>query len=47
NRAAHTMLMVDGQDKHSKEKTIRGSFVEQRSLWGLVGDAYRMWRATR
>lgn len=47
NRAAHTMLLVDGQDKHSKEKTIRGSFVQQRSLWGLFGDAYRMWRATR
>ena len=47
NRAAHTMLTVDGEDKHSKEKAIRGSFMQQRSLWGLMGDAYRMWRATR
>ncbi len=47
NRAAHTMLTVDGEDKHSKEKTVRRSFVEQRSLLGLMGDAYRMWRATR
>ncbi|MEW5791727.1 MAG: FAD-dependent monooxygenase [Pseudomonadota bacterium] len=47
NRAAHTMLTVDGEDKHSKEKAIRGSFVQHRSFWGLVGDAYRMWRATR
>ncbi|MHB8921383.1 MAG: FAD-dependent monooxygenase [Halothiobacillus sp.] len=47
NRAAHTMLIVDGEDKHSKEKTIRKSFVQRRSLWGLMGDAYRMWRATR
>ncbi len=47
NRAAHTMLTVDGEDKHSKEKTVRNSFVEHRSLFGLVGDAFRMWRATR
>ncbi|MHB1230918.1 MAG: hypothetical protein ACYCY3_11515, partial [Halothiobacillus sp.] len=47
NRAAHTMLIVDGEDKHSKEKAIRKSFVQRRSLWGLMGDAYRMWRATR
>jgi electron transfer flavoprotein-quinone oxidoreductase len=47
NRAAHTMLTVDGEDKHSKEKMIRKSFVQRRTLWGLMGDAFRMWRATR
>ncbi len=45
NRAAHTMLSVDGVDKKSKEKQIRDSFRQKRSLFGLVGDAYKMWRA--
>jgi len=45
NRAAHTMLSVDGIDKKSKEKQIRDSFRQKRSLFGLVGDAYKMWRA--
>lgn len=47
NRAAHTMLMVDGEDKLSKERAIRGSFVRNRSLFGLMGDAYKLWRAFR
>ncbi len=45
NSAAHTMLHVDGIDKKTKEKQIRSSFREKRSLFGLVGDAYKMWRA--
>ena len=45
NRAAHTMLRVDGVDKKTKEKQIRSSFTARRSLFGLVGDAYKMWRA--
>lgn len=45
NQAAHTMLKVDGIDKKSKEREIRRNFAGKRSLFGLVGDAYKMWRA--
>jgi electron transfer flavoprotein-quinone oxidoreductase len=45
NRAAHTMLHVDGVDKKTKERQVRDSFKQKRSLFGLVGDAYKMWRA--
>ena len=47
NGAAHTFFTVDGEDKRSKEKAILSSFVARRSLLGLLGDAYRLWRATR
>jgi len=45
NRAAHTMLTVDGVDKKTKEREIRKSFKQRRSLFGLMGDAFKMWRA--
>jgi len=45
NQAAHTMLHVDGVDKKTKEKQVRDSFRQRRSLFGLMGDAYKMWRA--
>jgi len=45
NRAAHTMLTVDGVDKKTKEREIRQSFVGKRSLFGMLGDAFKMWRA--
>lgn len=47
NKAAHTMLTVDGVDKKTKEREIFRSFTSSRSLAGLVGDAYKMWRALR
>jgi electron transfer flavoprotein-quinone oxidoreductase len=47
NRAAKTFFTVDGVDKHSKEKEILGSFRSKRSLTGLVGDAFKLWRASR
>jgi len=47
NKAAHTMLTVDGVDKKTKEREIVRSFTSSRSLAGLVGDAYKMWRALR
>lgn len=47
NEAAHKFLTVDGQDKRSKEKEIVASFINRRSLFGLLGDAFRLWRATR
>jgi len=45
NQAAHKMLKVDGVDKKTKEKQIMANFKQQRSLFGLVGDAYKLWRA--
>jgi len=45
NRAAHQMLLVDGVDKKSKEREIRKSFVTKRSRLGLIGDAFKLWRA--
>jgi electron transfer flavoprotein-quinone oxidoreductase len=45
NRAAHTLVKVDGIDKKSKEREIRGSFVKARSRFGLFGDAFKLWRA--
>jgi electron transfer flavoprotein-quinone oxidoreductase len=45
NRAAHTMLLVDGADKKSKERSVRRSFLGRRSAFGLIGDAFKLWRA--
>ena len=45
NQAAHTLLRVDGVDKKTKERAVRRNFTQRRSLFGLVGDAYKMWRA--
>lgn len=47
NQAAHTMIRVDGVDKRRKEKEILDAFRDRRSLLGLLGDAFRLWRATR
>ena len=47
SRSAYTMLKVDGVDKLTKEKEIFASFKERRSLFGLLGDAYTLWRAFR
>ena len=45
NRAAHTMVLVDGADKKTKERDIRQHFIRQRSRRGLIGDAFKFWRA--
>lgn len=45
NQAMHEMIKVDGVDKKTKEKIIRGNFTKRRSLTGLLGDAYKLWRA--
>ncbi len=47
NRAAHSMFTVDGVDKSSKQREVMGSFKSARKLTGLVGDAFKIWRATR
>lgn len=47
NGAAHEFFTVDSRDKATKEKAIFNAFRERRSLLGLLGDAYRLWRATR
>jgi len=46
-RAAQTLFTVDGVDKASKQREIMGSFKSARKLTGLVGDAFKLWRATR
>jgi len=47
NNAAKHMLTVDGVDKKTKEREIFRSFARSRSLTGLLGDAFKMWRALR
>lgn len=47
NRSAYTMLKVDGVDKRAKEREIFANFRERRSLLGLLGDAFKLWRAFR
>jgi electron transfer flavoprotein-quinone oxidoreductase len=39
------MLLVDGADKKSKERDVRKNFIRQRSRFGLIGDAFKLWRA--
>ncbi|MEX3960348.1 electron transfer flavoprotein-quinone oxidoreductase [Trinickia symbiotica] len=45
--AARTMFTVDGVDKKTKKHEVMASFRRSRSLTGLVGDAYKLWRAFR
>jgi len=47
NQVAQALLCVDGVDKRQKEKEIFQAFRERRSLLGLLGDAYHLWRAAR
>jgi electron transfer flavoprotein-quinone oxidoreductase len=47
NRAAKTMFTVDGIDKMTKQREVTGSFRAARKLTGLVGDALKLWKATR
>jgi electron transfer flavoprotein-quinone oxidoreductase len=32
-------------DKKTKEKEIKKSFIASRSVFGLIGDAFKFWRA--
>lgn len=43
--AMHQIIKVDGEDKKSKERAVRRSFGQRRGLFGLMGDAFRLWRA--
>ncbi|WP_067734385.1 FAD-dependent oxidoreductase [Novosphingobium naphthalenivorans] len=45
--AMQTWFRVDGIDKISKEKAIIRNFRETRTLWGMMGDAFRLVRAWR
>ena len=47
NRAAKTLFTVDGIDKKTKEREVFGSFKGARGWRGLVGDAFKLWRAFR
>ncbi len=44
-RSAQTMLTVDGIDKRAKQREILARLKQKRSLWGIIGDAYKFWRA--
>jgi electron transfer flavoprotein-quinone oxidoreductase len=46
-RAARSMITVDGVDKRTKEREIFSHFRQARSFSGLVGDAYKLWKAIR
>ncbi|HET7687019.1 MAG TPA: FAD-dependent monooxygenase [Candidatus Macondimonas sp.] len=45
NGAMHQIVSVDGTDKKSKEREVRRSFGQRRGLFGLMGDAFKLWRA--
>ncbi|MBI3381644.1 MAG: FAD-dependent oxidoreductase [Aquabacterium sp.] len=47
NKAARTMVTVDNIDKKTKEREIFSSFKTARTFSGLVGDAFKLWRAFR
>ena len=47
SRAARTFFTVDGVDKKTKQREILGSFKAARRWRGLVGDAFKLWRAFR
>jgi electron transfer flavoprotein-quinone oxidoreductase len=47
NDAARHMLTVDGVDKKTKEKQVMSSFRRARTLPGMFGDAFKIWRAIR
>ncbi|WP_342619308.1 FAD-dependent monooxygenase [Rhodoferax sp. GW822-FHT02A01] len=46
-QAARTMITVDGVDKKTKERAIFANFRQTRKLTGLMGDAYKLWKAIR
>ncbi len=45
--AMKKLFTVDGVDKLTKEKEIMGAFKGARKWTGLVGDAFKLWRAVR
>ncbi|MFM2056180.1 MAG: hypothetical protein RLY71_565 [Pseudomonadota bacterium] len=45
--AMKKIFTVDGVDKLTKEKEVMGSFKAARKWTGLVGDAFKLWRAVR
>jgi electron transfer flavoprotein-quinone oxidoreductase len=47
SQAMQTWFRVDGVDKKSKEQAIFRAFRSSRTLWGMVGDAFRLVRAWR
>jgi electron transfer flavoprotein-quinone oxidoreductase len=47
SQAMQTWFRVDGVDKVSKEKAIFRSFRSGRTMFGMVGDAFKLVRAWR
>jgi len=46
-QAARTMITVDGVDKKTKEREIFAHLRKSRKFSGLVGDAFKLWKAIR
>jgi electron transfer flavoprotein-quinone oxidoreductase len=42
--AMRDFLTVDGQPKAQKQRKIFQDLRKRRSLWGILGDAYKFWR---
>jgi len=42
--AMRDFITVDGQSKAQKQRKIFQDLRQRRSLWGLLGDAYKFWR---
>jgi electron transfer flavoprotein-quinone oxidoreductase len=47
NKAARSLLTVNGVDKKTREREVLADFRQHRSLTGLAKDAFKMWRAIR
>ena len=47
SESARKLFTVDGVDKKTKERQILRSFRDARSWGGLLGDAFKLWRAFR
>jgi electron transfer flavoprotein-quinone oxidoreductase len=47
NQTAKALLTVDGVDKKTRERALMSDFKKKRSLMGLFGDAFKVWRAIR
>ena len=45
NLAAHQWVQVDGVDKKSKERQLRRTLGARRGWMGMMGDAFKLWRA--
>ncbi len=45
NKAADEFLTIDGVSKKEKQRKIRKILTEKKSLWNIIKDTYKSWRA--